>query len=168
MTLTLQDAAGGRFLFGVGSGWLREEFDALDVAFDDRAGRMDETIAILRDAWSGKPFSHEGRLFSFERVQATPEPVEVPLIMGGNSERALRRAATVGDGWFSSGTPSLESAVGLRARLLELRATTGQHATFPMFVHAPTGSGRARPVRGRGIRARGHLGRSGLATGGRS
>ena len=53
MTLTLQDVAGGRFLLGVGSGWLEEEFDALAVPFDDRAARMDETLAILRRAWSG-------------------------------------------------------------------------------------------------------------------
>ncbi len=86
MTITLQNAADGRFLLGVGSGWLREEFDALDVPFDDRAGRMDETIAILRDAWSARQFSHDGPLFSFDRVQVTAQPVDVPLILGGNTE----------------------------------------------------------------------------------
>ena len=72
MTLTLQDAAGGRFLLGVGSGWLEEEFDALAVPFDDRAARMDETLAILRRAWSGDTFSHDGSLFSFGNVQLSP------------------------------------------------------------------------------------------------
>ena len=91
MTLTLQDVAGGRFLLGVGSGWLEEEFDALGVPFDDRAARVDETLTILRTAWSGDVFSHEGQLFSFGNVQLTPEPVNVPLILGGNTERALRR-----------------------------------------------------------------------------
>jgi probable F420-dependent oxidoreductase len=134
MTITVQDAAAGRFLLGVGSGWLREEFDALDVPFDDRAGRMDETIAILRDAWSARQFSHEGPLFSFGRVQVTAQPVDVPLILGGNTERALRRAAAVGDGWFSSGTPSFEDAVRLRDRVLEHRAASGQHTAFPIFV----------------------------------
>ena len=75
MTLTLQDVAGGRFLLGVGSGWLEEEFDSLGVPFDDRAARMDETLAILREAWSGKVFSHDGPLFSFGNVQLSPEPV---------------------------------------------------------------------------------------------
>jgi alkanesulfonate monooxygenase SsuD/methylene tetrahydromethanopterin reductase-like flavin-dependent oxidoreductase (luciferase family) len=134
MTTTLQSAADGRFLLGVGSGWLHEEFDALDVPFEDRAGRMDETIAILRAAWSGKPFSHEGPLFSFGRVQVSPEPVDVPLILGGNTERALRRAAAVGDGWFSSGTPSFDDAVRLRDRVLEHRAACGQRTSFPIFV----------------------------------
>jgi probable F420-dependent oxidoreductase len=122
MTLTLQDAAAGRFLLGVGSGWLREEFDALDVPFDDRATRMDETITILRKAWNADEFAHEGTLFSFGTIRATPTPVEVPLILGGNTERALRRAATIGDGWFSSGTPALDDALRLRDRVLALRA----------------------------------------------
>ncbi len=76
MTLTLQDVAGGRFLLGVGSGWLEEEFDALGVPFDDRAARMDETLAILRAAWSGDVISHDGPLFSFGKVQLSPAPVD--------------------------------------------------------------------------------------------
>ena len=134
MTLTLQDVAGGRFLLGVGSGWLEEEFDALAVPFDDRAARMDETLAILRRAWSGEVFSHDGPLFAFGNVQVSPEPVDVPLILGGNSERALRRAAAAGDGWFSSGTPSFEDAVRLRDRVIELRSATGAHGEFPIYV----------------------------------
>ena len=136
MTLTLQDVAGGRFLLGVGSGWLEEEFDALAVPFDDRAARMDETLAILRRAWSGEVFSHDGPLFTFGNVQVSPEPVDVPLILGGNSERALRRAATAGDGWFSSGTPAFEDAVRLRDRVVELRDATGAGGEFPIYVRA--------------------------------
>jgi alkanesulfonate monooxygenase SsuD/methylene tetrahydromethanopterin reductase-like flavin-dependent oxidoreductase (luciferase family) len=136
MTLTLQDVAGGRFLLGVGSGWLEEEFDALGVPFGDRAARMDETLAILRAAWSGDVFSHEGPLFPFGKVQLSPEPVEVPLILGGNTERALRRSAAAGDGWFSSGTPSFEDAVRLRDRVVELRDAAGKHGAFPIYVRA--------------------------------
>ena len=136
MTLTLQDVAGGRFLLGVGSGWLEEEFDALGVPFGDRAARMDETLAILRLAWSGDVFSHEGPLFPFGNVQLSPEPVDVPLILGGNTERALRRSATSGDGWFSSGTPSFEDAVRLRDRVVELRDAAGKHGAFPIYVRA--------------------------------
>jgi probable F420-dependent oxidoreductase len=134
MTLTLQDAAGGRFLLGVGSGWLEEEFDALAVPFHDRAARMDETLTILRRAWSGDTFSHDGPLFAFGNVQLSPEPVHVPLILGGNSERALRRAAVAGDGWFSSGTPSFEDAIRLRDRVIDLRNATGARGEFPMYV----------------------------------
>ncbi len=134
MTLTLQDVAGGRFLLGVGSGWLKEEFDALATPFDDRATRMDETVSILREAWSGEVFAHDGPLFSFGKVQLSPQPVVVPLILGGNTERALRRAATAGDGWFASGTPSFEDAVRLRDRVVELRETAGKQGEFPIYV----------------------------------
>ena len=133
MTLTLQDIAGGRFSLGVGSGWLKEEFDALAMPFDDRAARMDETIDILRRAWSGAEFDHHETLFDFGRVKVSPAPVEVPLILGGNSERALRRAAQLGDGWFSSGTPSFDDAVRLRDRVLELRKG-GAGGDFPIYV----------------------------------
>jgi probable F420-dependent oxidoreductase len=134
MTLTLQDASGGRFLLGVGSGWLEEEFRALAMPFDDRAARMDETLAILRRAWRGDTFSSDGPLFEFGSVQLSPEPVNVPLILGGNSDRALRRAAAVGDGWFSSGTPSLEDAVRLRDRVVQLREASGAGGEFPIYV----------------------------------
>ena len=168
MTLTLQDVAGGRFLLGVGSGWLEEEFDALAVPFDDRAARMDETLAILRQAWSGDVFSHDGPLFSFGNVQLSPEPVDVPLILGGNTERALRRAATAGDGWFSSGTPSFDDAVRLRDRVLELRDATGARRRVPdLRAGGEPESGRPRPLRGRGLRARAHLGRPAVARRGR-
>jgi probable F420-dependent oxidoreductase len=133
MTLTLQDIAGGRFLLGVGSGWLKEEFDALATPFDDRAARMDETIDILRHAWSGTEFAHVGVSFEFGRVKMSPSPVQVPLILGGNSERALRRAAHLGDGWFSSGTPSFDDAVRLRDRVAELRDGRAGRA-FPTYV----------------------------------
>ena len=75
MTLTLQDVAGGRFMLGVGSGWLEEEFDALGVPFDERAARLDETLAVLRAAWGGDEFSHDGPLFPFGNVKVSPEPV---------------------------------------------------------------------------------------------
>ena len=134
MTLTLQDVAGGRFLLGVGSGWLEEEFTSLGVSFADRAARMDETLTILREAWGGKVFSHDSPMFSFGEVQVSPEPVEVPLILGGNTERALRRAATSGDGWFSSGTPSFEDTVRLRDRVVEFREAAGRRGEFPIYV----------------------------------
>ncbi|MET0461219.1 MAG: LLM class flavin-dependent oxidoreductase [Ilumatobacteraceae bacterium] len=67
-------------------------------------------------------------------MQVSPQPVDVPLILGGNSERALRRAAAVGDGWFSSGTPSFEDAVRLRDRVVQLREESGADGDFPIYV----------------------------------
>lgn len=121
---TLQDLSGGRFVLGVGSGWLQEEFDALDVPFDSRASRMEEALAVVRRAIGGGTFSHRGRHFAFGLVQVSQRPVDVPVVLGGSSDRALRRAARLGDGWFASGTPSFAEAVRLRDRLLELAERT--------------------------------------------
>ena len=91
MTLTLQDIAGGRFMLGVGSGWLEEEFAALDVPFAQRRVRFEEALAVLRAAWAGGEISFAGDHVAFEHVIVTAEAVHVPLILGGNTEPALRR-----------------------------------------------------------------------------
>ena len=134
MTLTLQDVAGGRFMLGVGSGWLEEEFAALGVPFDERRERFEEALAVLRAAWAGGEVSFAGAHIAFEHVMVTAEPVCVPLILGGNTEPALRRAAATADGWFSSGNPTFEEAVRLRARLGELVEAAGRTEGLPVFV----------------------------------
>ena len=137
MTGTLADVSGGRFVLGVGSGWLEEEFDALGVPFAERGARFDESIDILRLAWSGEPFRFEGRHYRNELVQASPHPVDVPLFLGGNTEKALRRAAIKADGWFASGTPAFDDAVRWRDRLFELRQEHGVTGDFPVYVRIP-------------------------------
>jgi probable F420-dependent oxidoreductase len=130
---TLQAVSRGRFLFGLGAGWLREEFDALGVAFEERGRRFDETIEILRLAASGGPFEMHSELFSFGPVQVSPEPFDLLLILGGNGERALRRAAVRADGWFSSGTPSFDDACRLRDRIHAIRAEHGLTREFRCY-----------------------------------
>jgi probable F420-dependent oxidoreductase len=134
MTLTLQDVAGGRFMLGVGSGWLEEEFAALGVPFDERRQRFEEALAVLRAAWAGGEISFAGEHIEFEHVMVTAEPVCVPLILGGNTEPALRRAARTADGWFSSGNPTFDEAVRLRARLGELVEAAGRAEGLAVFV----------------------------------
>ncbi|GAA2454429.1 hypothetical protein GCM10010191_86670 [Actinomadura vinacea] len=114
---TLHEVSQGRFKLGAGAGWLREEFDALGVPFERRGARLEETLTVLRKAWSGGPFEHHGEHFDFGPVQVSPRPVPVPVVLGGNSDLALRRAVRLGDEWFSSGTPSFEDALALRGRL---------------------------------------------------
>jgi probable F420-dependent oxidoreductase len=133
-THTLHEASGGRFVLGVGAGWLQEEFAALGVPFDRRGQRLEETIEVLRKAWAGGPFEHRGAHFSFGPVQITERPADIALVMGGNTPRALRRAALLGDGWFSSGTPSLAKAVELRERLAAIRGAAGMVGPFRCYV----------------------------------
>ncbi|MGF7237701.1 MAG: TIGR03619 family F420-dependent LLM class oxidoreductase [Frankia sp.] len=123
---SLHEISRGRFMLGVGAGWLREEFDALDVPFAGRGARLEEALSIVRGALAGGPVAHTGEHFTFGKVQVTPRPAEVPLVLGGNTERALRRAARLGDAWFSSGTPSFEDALILRDRLAQLCAEYGR------------------------------------------
>jgi probable F420-dependent oxidoreductase len=137
---TLQDLSGGRFVLGVGAGWLQEEFDALGVPFDDRGTRMEEALAVLRRALAGGPFEHRGRHFGFGPIQVSPRPVDVPVVLGGNSDRALQRAARLGDAWFASGTPSFEDAVRLRDRLAALTEPAGRPIPAYVRVEKPTPS----------------------------
>lgn len=123
---TLQELAEGRFMFGLGFGWLEEEFAVLDVPFRERVSRFEEGIDVLRRAWRSGEVTHEGRHFSISGVQVTKRVTQIPLMLGGNSERALDRACRLGDGWFSSGTPTFEESVRLRAELLDRRAESAR------------------------------------------
>jgi alkanesulfonate monooxygenase SsuD/methylene tetrahydromethanopterin reductase-like flavin-dependent oxidoreductase (luciferase family) len=122
----VQELAGGRFVFGLGFGWLEEEFTVLDVPFAERVTRFEEGIVVLKEAWRSGEVKHEGPHFSISGVQVTKRVTDIPLMLGGNTERALRRAARLGDGWFSSGTPPFEESIRLRGELGRLREETGR------------------------------------------
>jgi probable F420-dependent oxidoreductase len=142
--LTLQELAEGRLLFGAGVGWLREEFEALGVPFAGRAARFEESLDILRKAWAGGPFEHHGAVYDFGPVELTARPARVPLILGGNTAPALRRAALRADGWFASGTPALAEAVELMTRLDAAQAAAGRVVPLTTYVRVPPGADVAR------------------------
>lgn len=135
---TLQEASGGRLRLGVGAGWLEEEFASLDVPFAERRSRLGESLTVMRAAWSGGPLDHRGRHFSFDRVQVCRRPVEVPVVMGGNTPKALARAVEVGDGWFSSGTPDLDESVRLFGEVQSLWRARGGAGVFPCWFRVPS------------------------------
>ena len=145
--LTLQELAEGRLLFGAGLGWLREEFEALGVPFADRVARFGESLDILRKAWAGGAFEHHGAVYDFGPVELTAQPARVPLILGGNTAPALRRAALRADGWFASGTPSPAEAVDLMARLDASQAAAGRAVPLTTYVRAPADADVARYAR---------------------
>jgi probable F420-dependent oxidoreductase len=99
---TLDQLSGGRLMLGVGAGWLQEEFDALDVPFADRGRRSDDHIAALRAAWGEQPASYDGPFVRFGEVYSMPRPVDgsIPIVVGGHSDAAARRAGRLGDGFF--------------------------------------------------------------------
>ena len=96
--------SGGRVDFGIGIGWLKEEFNALGVPWTDRAGRTEECIGVMKTLWCDELSSFQGKYFSFEAAYQNPKPVQrphPPLIFGGESRAALKRVATFGQGWFT-------------------------------------------------------------------
>lgn len=99
---TLDQLSGGRLVLGVGAGWLEEEFAALDVPFAARGRRLDDYVGALRAAWGPQPASYDGQFTRFEDVYSAPQPVDgsVPIVVGGHSEAAARRAGRLGDGFF--------------------------------------------------------------------
>lgn len=139
---TLDQLSGGRLTLGVGAGWLEEEFDVLDVPFEGRGRRLDDHIGALRAAWGTQPASYVGELTQFEKIYSSPQPVNgsVPIVVGGHSAPAARRAGRLGDGFFP-GRGSFESTKELldtmRAAALEadrdpeaIEVTAGGAAAF--------------------------------------
>ena len=100
----LDNLSGGRVDFGIGVGWLREEFEAIGMPFERRGQRNDEHIAIMKSLWTDEVSSYEGELASLRECRMYPKPVQTPhppIHVGGISDAALRRVARLGQGWFS-------------------------------------------------------------------
>jgi probable F420-dependent oxidoreductase len=94
--------SGGRVRLGVGAGWSDAEFDALGADYRTRGRRMDEQIGVLRSLWTQESVSFAGEFHELNAVGLCPLPVQrpIPIIIGGDSDAALRRAVSHGDGWF--------------------------------------------------------------------
>jgi probable F420-dependent oxidoreductase len=99
---TLDVLSNGRVELGVGVGWLREEFDALGVPFEERGARTDEYIDALRCLWREEEPCFEGRYARFDRAKSYPKPNQstIPIHVGGHTMPAARRAGRLGDGFF--------------------------------------------------------------------
>jgi probable F420-dependent oxidoreductase len=99
---TLDHLSGGRILLGIGVGWLKEEFEALGVPFEERGRRTDEYMQALRELWGAEKPTYNGKHVRFKDAYCRPQPVRksVPLIVGGHSPAAARRAGRLGDGFF--------------------------------------------------------------------
>ena len=114
---TLDQVSGGRLILGVGVGSLREEFDLLDAAWDDRGARADEAMCALRDALATNHPVHQGEYYAYDSVVMDPCALQprVPVWVGGRTRRSLRRAVELGDGWMPFGLSSTEISTMLAA-----------------------------------------------------
>jgi len=100
---TLDLVSKGRAILGIGSGWCSEEFAAHGLDFHQRGKRTDEAMQAVRALWREDPSTFKGTHFSFERIRSFPKPVQkggVPIVVGGHSRAAARRAARFGDGFY--------------------------------------------------------------------
>jgi len=125
---------GNRLVLGVGTSPWREDYDVLGVDWPSRGQRMDEEIAVLRGLAAGGYFEYRGKIFDLPPVKIAPVPsAPIPVLTGGHSDAALRRAARLGDGWLHGGGDPAELP-GLLARLDEHRRRAGT-AGRPFEVH---------------------------------
>lgn len=99
---TLDVLSGGRVMFGVGPGWMKEEFETLGVRFKERGKMTDEYIKAIRELWQSESPLFEGEFCSFSDIKFEPKPLQdpnPPILIAGSSKFALKRAAILGDGW---------------------------------------------------------------------
>ena len=135
---TLDVLSAGRVEFGIGASWLAAEWDAVGLDFATRGRRVDEAIGVCRRLWSESVVEHHGEFFDFGPVMFEPKPHQAggpPLHVGGDAPAALRRAATLGDGWIPM-NHTVDQIPAARARLAELsdrpvQITMGASASGP-------------------------------------
>ena len=121
---TVDMATHGRYLFGVGVGWMAEEFEALGEKFSERGSRTREYLQVMKAVWQEEAASFEGKYFSFPDLYAMPLPIQKPhppIIFGGESMPALKRVADLGDGWQPGPIP-IETLRERMGQLKELMA----------------------------------------------
>jgi len=140
---TVDVLSGGRFEFGIGASWLEEEWRAVGLDFDTRGRRVDEAIDVCKRLWTEPEVAYDGEFFRFDPVAFEPKPLQQPwppILIGGESGAALRRAARAGDGWIGMGH-TFESAAGQIARLRELRGEYDRDvASFQICLGGPVTS----------------------------
>jgi probable F420-dependent oxidoreductase len=143
---TLDFMSGGRIDLGVGVGWLKEEFEALGVPFEHRGARTDEYIEAMRALWARDDASFKGRFVAFDGVSANPKPVtgRIPIHIGGHSQAAARRAATLGDGFF----PATGSPVDIEPLIAYMRRAAAAAGRDPASIEVTSGCPGALPGSG--------------------
>jgi probable F420-dependent oxidoreductase len=121
MLATTDHLSAGRLIFGAAVGWMEPEFAALGAPFADRGALSDECLRLMKALWMNETVSFEGRYVKFQDMHASPRPVQQPhppIWVGGNSPRARRRVAELGDGWHATAMPF----AALKAGIADVRA----------------------------------------------
>ena len=118
--------AKGRMHMSVGVGWMKDEFDIKGMEWKRRGRRTDEMIEVMRKLWSGVPVEHHGEFYDFPPINMQPSPAaQIPILIGGSSQPALRRTAALGDGWIGHGH-TVEGTGAILDDIARLRAEAGR------------------------------------------
>ena len=110
---TVDQFSGGRFVFGAGSGWLREEFEIVGRPWDRRGARMEEALELMITLWTDQDTTFDGEFFKLPPSAMEPKPATLPhppIYLGGTTPVALDRAARLGDGWIGAGIEPPDAA----------------------------------------------------------
>ena len=130
--------SGGRLSLGVGLSPWPEDFAIMGVPFERRGKRMNEAMEIIKGLTTGEYFEYHGEIYDLPSIKINPVPEKpIPLLVGGHSDAALRRAVRIGDGWMHAGGGSKELDK-LLTRLNEIRKEEGKE-NDPFEIHAITG-----------------------------
>ncbi len=143
---TLDVMCGGRLRLGVGVGVVEQELHAMGSPFANRGAITDEIIAIMQELWTQEDPSYEGNLYSFSGMKFSPKPVQkphIPLLIGGVSRAAIRRAARIGNGWHPTAMPPQELSQGIRYLREQVQAAGREISDIPVSISVPMQSARA-------------------------
>lgn len=128
----------GRIEFGIGASWLAEEWEAMQLPFETRGKRVNESIQIIKRLFTEEVIEHDGEFFKFQPVKFQPKPVQPggpKFHIGGDSPAAMRRAAQLADGWLPMAqTP--ESLPANMAKIAAMRAEAGRDGPFEITVYS--------------------------------
>lgn len=134
--------SGGRLNLGLGLGWAPEEYRMFGVDPKGRGRRLDEFVEVLRRAWTQERFSFEGDFYRYEDVSITPKPKRVPPVwLGGMADRAIERAARLGDGHFPPSTSGPEGMAAHADQVLAARQRLGVEGPYRFGMFAAVGIG---------------------------
>jgi probable F420-dependent oxidoreductase len=142
---TLDRLSGGRVTLGIGAGYLKSEYGALGVDFDERNALFDESLDVLRRTWTGKSVQYEGRHFRAPGNTALPTPVQdpLPIWIGGNARLTLRRVAEHGQGWMPLPNPR---SLGTRRRSAPLETLDDLAGYLEVIREHAASIGRTDPI----------------------
>jgi len=140
---TLDTLSGGRVRLGIGVGWQESEYDALEENFGNRGRRMDEAIELMRAYWSDETVDYRGRFYNSTAMAMEPKPPQgrnLPIWIGGASDRALKRVAELGDGWMATAITDPAVAARCKSKIVGYAEAAGRDPSeigYQMMLDVP-------------------------------